>query len=373
MDKHLHIVTHDVPWPADFGGVVDLFYKIKALHNLGVHIHLHCFTSGRGEQNMLNKYCASVRYYPRKNGLPGFSFRVPYIVQSRSDKNLLKELNKDNYPILLEGIHCTFFLQNNALVHRKVFVRLHNVEFKYYQQLAKHETNLLRKTYFMLESRLLKRYEQKLATKAIFWAVSQQDVATYKKELQATQVHFMPVFLPWDAVSSFPGKGPFCLYHGNLSINENEKAADWLLKKVFNDTTIPLVIAGKSPSSQLSKLADAHPHTCMVINPTEVEMQDLIKKAQVNIIPSFNNTGIKLKLLNALYNGRHCLVNQSAVTGSGMEEYCVTAKSAASFKIEIKKLFEENFTEEKIRLREDGLKEIYNADENARKLIAWIY
>ena len=150
MDKHLHIVTHDVPWPADFGGVVDLFYKIKALHNLGVHIHLHCFTSGRGEQKMLNKYCASVRYYPRKKGLPGFSFRVPYIVQSRSDKNLLKELNKDNYPILLEGIHCTFFLQIDALINRKVFVRLHNIEYKYYQQLAKNETNFIRKIYFTL-------------------------------------------------------------------------------------------------------------------------------------------------------------------------------------------------------------------------------
>ena len=27
---------HDVPWPADFGGVVDLFYKLKWLHAAGL-------------------------------------------------------------------------------------------------------------------------------------------------------------------------------------------------------------------------------------------------------------------------------------------------------------------------------------------------
>ena len=31
-NKHLHIVTLDTPWPVNYGGVVDLFYKLKALH-----------------------------------------------------------------------------------------------------------------------------------------------------------------------------------------------------------------------------------------------------------------------------------------------------------------------------------------------------
>ena len=31
-DKTLHIICHDVPWPADYGGVGGSFYKIKALH-----------------------------------------------------------------------------------------------------------------------------------------------------------------------------------------------------------------------------------------------------------------------------------------------------------------------------------------------------
>ena len=39
-ENHLHIVTLDVPYPADYGGVVDLFYKLQSLHQLGIKIHL---------------------------------------------------------------------------------------------------------------------------------------------------------------------------------------------------------------------------------------------------------------------------------------------------------------------------------------------
>ena len=76
LDKHLHIVCLDIPYPADYGGVFDLFYKITALHKHGIKIHLHCFEYGRGKQDELNKYCEEVNYYKRKAGLKGFSVKV---------------------------------------------------------------------------------------------------------------------------------------------------------------------------------------------------------------------------------------------------------------------------------------------------------
>ncbi|MEO7523174.1 MAG: glycosyltransferase family 4 protein [Ferruginibacter sp.] len=373
MDKHLHIVTHDIPWPPDFGGVVDLFYKIKALHSFGIKIHLHCFFTRRPKQKTLDKYCESVQYYQRKKGFAGFSMRLPYIVQSRSDEALLKDLEKDEYPILLEGIHCTYLLQQGKLKNRKVFVRLHNVEYKYYQQLAAAETNIFRKTYFNLESRLLKKYEQRLATKANFWAVSLDDVQVYKNEFKAKHIHFLPVFLPWEEVSLLAGDGEYCLYHGNLSINENAKAADWLLKEVFNDIDIPFLIAGKDPSAKLKTLVETYPNSRIIENPGEAEMQDLIQNAQVNILPSFNKTGVKLKLLNALFNGRHCLANAAGFEGSGLGSECNIAETANEFKKEIRALFNEEFTPENMQYRNTALKAIYNTEQNTRKLIAWIY
>ena len=63
----------------------------------------------------------------------------------------------------------------------------------------------------------------------------------------------------------------------------------------------------------LAKAVEANAHACLLANPAEDEMRDLLAKAQINVLPSFNETGIKLKLLNSLYNGRHCVVNDAAV------------------------------------------------------------
>lgn len=372
-DKHLHIVTHDVPWPADYGGVVDLFYKLKALHEQGVNIHLHCFTQGRPPQDELKKYCSTVNYYQRKNNIGRFSFRLPFIVNSRVDTQLITDLQNDDHPVLLEGIHCTYYLNNGSLTNRKVVVRLHNAEFEYYHQLAGHEKGIFKKLYFSHESRLLKKYEKAVAGKATFLAVSKQDADTYQRIFHAADIHYLPVFLPYTMAGGKEGKGCFCLYHGNLSINENEEAAIWLLQNVFNKLNSPFVIAGKDPSKKLQQLAHQQQHTCLVVNPSQEEMQDLIAKAHVHVLPSFNNTGIKLKLLNALFNGRHCLVNKAGVTGSGLEEFCHTAEDPVVFQNKIEELYQLPFTEQEIQQRQGLLQTIYNNEINARRLMTFLW
>ena len=372
-DLHLHIVTHDVPWPVDYGGVFDLFYKLKALHSQGVNIHLHCFTQGRAPQEELNKYCASVNYYPRKNNVSRFSFRIPFIVNSRKNDELIRNLEKDNYPVLLEGIHTTYYLSAGKLFNRKVLVRLHNTEFEYYKQLAKQETNLIKKLYFLNESRLLKKYENAIAGKACFLAVSRHDLEMYQRLFHTNDIHYLPVFLPYTLSVGKEGKGCFCLYHGNLAINENEQAALWLLKNVFQNLDIPFVIAGKDPSKKLQQAAGRHEHTCLVANPSEKEMQDLVARAQVHVLPSFNNTGIKLKLFNALFNGRHCLINQAAVVGSGLERFCHIATDATDFKNKITALYQQDFTEQEMQQRQGLLQEEYNNEKNAKKLIDLVW
>lgn len=372
-EKHLHIITHDVPWPADFGGVMDLFYKIKSLHKHGVKIYLHCFENERGRQEELNKYCAEVHYYKRQKNWFHFSFSIPFIVNTRKSAELLQNLQKDNYPVLIEGIHCSWHLFAGNLKNRKVLLRLHNAEFEYYHQLAVHEKSHLVKWYYHHESRLLNHYEKQLATTATIEAVSEQDVQLYRQIFKATRIQHLPVFLPYAHVAGKEGNGCYCLYHANLAINENEAAAIWLLQHVFGELEIPLVIAGKNPSQKLEFLAHQQQHTCLVANPSDRELQDMIAKAQINILPSFNNTGVKLKLLNALYNGRHCLVNKAGVAGSGLDKLCVIAETAGEFKKQIKYLYSQPFTSDENHKREILLQALYNNDKNAGRLINFFW
>jgi glycosyltransferase involved in cell wall biosynthesis len=373
-EKYLHIVTHTVPWPANYGGVIDIFYKIKTLHEMGVKIYLHCFTyDNRTEQNELNKYCKKVFYYKRKKDITRFSFRLPFIVNSRKCDELLANLQKDNHPILLEGIHSTYYLYAGKLNNRKVVVRLYNAEFEYYHHLSLYEKEPLKKFYFKHESKLLKKYEEKLSKTACIVALSEQDVNIYKDLFEARAISYLPAFLPYTLAICKEGNGCFCLYHGNLSVNENEKAVEWLLQNVFNDLDVCFIVAGKDPSEKLKYLIQQNKHVCLVSNPSDKEMQDLIAKAQINILPSFNNTGVKLKLLNALFNGRHCIVNAAGVDGSGLEKVCHIAEDKDEFRMQVNQLYYQPFTDEAIQKRQGLLQHLYNNETNAQRLISLLY
>ena len=101
MTRHLHIVCLDVPWPADYGGAIDMMNRIRLLKQMGVAVHLHYFSyNERGTPNELNQFCESIHVYERKTGRKGLSASLPYIVASRINENLVANLNKDNHPIL---------------------------------------------------------------------------------------------------------------------------------------------------------------------------------------------------------------------------------------------------------------------------------
>ncbi|MEO6188592.1 MAG: glycosyltransferase family 4 protein [Ginsengibacter sp.] len=293
-------------------------------------------------------------------------------MSSRANKKLLENLLKNDFPILLEGIHCTYYLFNDALKNRRVTVRLHNVEYEYYKQLAKSAKNLFKKLYFLRESKLLESYEKSIANKAGFLTVSEKDKITYEKRMQAEDVKFLPVFLPFNKISSETGNGSFCLYHGNLSVSENEKAVLWLLDNVFNVVSIPFVIAGKNPSKRLEHIVHQNKNTCLISNPSVAEMNDLIQKAHIHILPSFNNTGVKIKLLNALFMGRFVITNDNAIEGTGLDHLCKIANTPGEYQTALPKLFEQAFTENEILAREKTLLSLYNNKTNAHQLMQWI-
>lgn len=373
MEKHLHIISLDVPYPPDYGGVISIFVLIQKLNELGIQVHLHCFEYGRGQQKELEKYCAAIFYYKRRTGLKSFSLRLPYIVSSRISNELKKNLLNDSHPILIEGIHCSYLVFDPAFKNRKLLVRLHNAEFVYYRHLFRNANQLFKKVYYYLESKLLERYERRLASAAKIVSVSAEDALLYKRKFHAKDIQYFPLVIRHDVVRSQAGRGDYCLYHGHLSVPENEKAALWLIKKVFDKVDIPLVIAGKDPTEHLKKLVSTRKHIRLVENPTEDEMQNLIEAAQINILLSFNSTGIKLKLLNSLFNGRHCLVNAAMACGTQLISLCHVADDETEFKSLVKKLFDEAFTKKEIEYRKRILSKVYDNFTNTQSLVQLIY
>ena len=365
-ENHLHVIAFDVPYPANYGGVIDVFYRVKALSEAGVKVHLHCFEYGRGEQEILNR-CHEVKYYKRDTSFGKQLSLTPFIVNSRKSEALVLDLLKDDYPILCEGLHTTAVLLDKRLRNRKVFVRTHNVEHDYYNGLAEVERCGWKRLFYHVEAWKLRRYEPVLKNAAGIFAISQKD-ADYFKQFY-NNVTLVPGFSATDSVCSETGRGEYVLYHGNLSVRENEDAAKWLIENVFAELDLHCIVSGLNPSDKLKKLVDTYTNVTLVSNPDDAEMIDLLRQAQVNILVTNQPTGLKLKLLNALYNGRFCLVNSDMVKGTSLDTLCVVADEPKQIIAEIKRLMEEDFTEDDIEKRDAQMRQLYDNEANALKIV----
>ncbi|TCJ19241.1 mannosyltransferase [Flaviaesturariibacter flavus] len=370
MPGKLHIVCLDAPAPPDYGGAIDMFYKVKALAESGRSIELHYFAyrSGRNAE-ALAPYCTAIHAYPRKSFLASLWQKQPYIVGSRNSSELRKRLETDDAPLLLEGIHCTGLL-SHFYGKRKVLVRMHNDEAAYYAGLAANEPNPLRKAYFFLEGRLLQAYQHGLPKELPLACVAKNDIETLEARYGFTNLPFVPSFTPWQELSGPAGRGDFCLYHGNMEVSENVEAASWLIRNVFQELPLPFVVAGKNiPPSLLALKGRADVR--FVSNPEEIVLNELVREAQVHVLPSFNTTGLKLKMLHALFEGRHCLTNRAGIAGTSFAGAVELAENAAEFKAALLRLWEQPFTGE-LRERRRIVADVYNNRFNATALNAWL-
>jgi hypothetical protein len=365
----INIIAFDVPFPANYGGVIDVFYRLKYFYNKGIKVHLHCFEYGIGQQSELKKYCETVNYYKRKTGMLSQLSPLPYIVKSRNAKKLKSNLLKNDFPILFEGLHACFLLNDMVFKKRLKIVRNHNIEHHYYTELANLETKTLKRIYFKGEAEKLKRFEPILENADICLAISETDCAYFNKKYPKTKTILIPGFHAHDGVSVQPGKGDYVLYHGNLSVIENSNAAQFIIERLFKDLNIPLKIAGLNPQKKLIDLIKADQNIELIQNPTDKEMNELIRNAQINLLYTEQATGLKLKLLNVLYQGRHCIVNPKMVEGTSLGKVCLMENNSTDLKQLIRATFELAISKDEIASRDFLLSREYANEISFQKII----
>lgn len=356
--KYLHIISFNIPYPADYGGVIDIFYKLKALSDAGIQIILHCFEYGRQTSKELEDLCFKVYYYRRKSGLKYMLNSDPYIVLTRNANTMPKNVLGDSFPVLFEGLHTTGMLEQCKAAHKLTLVRAHNIEHVYYKSLSLTESQLFRKIFLRSESRKLKRYEGKLKHADHILGIAKHETAYF--ETHYGNAVFIPAFHRFDEVSSLEGRGDFVLYHGNLGVAENSAIFLRLLKKTLAKTQIPVIVAGKNPSSRFRKKLAPYPHVSLVANPSDDELDRLIQHAHVNLLHTQQATGIKLKLLHALFAGRHCMVNPRMVEGTGLSRLCCVNEDPRELHAELEKMMATPFTRAQILERKKALKDFSN-------------
>jgi glycosyltransferase involved in cell wall biosynthesis len=284
---------------------------------------------------------------------------------------LLNNLKTTDCPILFDGLHTTYFLDNPALANRKKIVRVNNIEHRYYKSLAESEKNLFKKIYYLIESVKLKRFEKILKKADNLLAVSKKDYEYFKNKYLNCELIFP--FHPFNKVSCQTGSGGYVIYHGDFSVNENVKIADFLIQEVFSHFSFKCVIAGKKPPLHLIERIKPFNNIRIIPDPDEADMIRLIKDAHINLLPCLNSNGFKIKLLFSLFTGRHCIINSLMADSTDLGSLCLIADSGESMIEKTDHLFQVPFTEEMTADRKRVLHEQFDNRNNAKRIADLIF
>lgn len=367
MNNELHIVSLENPFPPDYGGVMGIFNRIKSLHESGVKIHLHVFYHDREPRNELKNYCYQVYYYKRDMRKSLLFSKFPFIVASRNARLLLKNLQQIEAPILFEGLHTCFYLEHPSLKNRIKLVRMHNIEHEYYYHLSLSEKNIFKKWYLKREAKKLKSFEIILKSAHKILAVVESDQEYFKKAYGHSEL--IPVFINNDRFHYEEEQKKVILYHGNLSVSENYLAVDWLIDNVFSKVNFSCVIAGKQPPEFLINKIKNFSNITLIPNPSNEELNRLIQSSAINVLPTFQATGIKLKLIDSLMQGRHCIVNEKMLHGTPLGDLCLIAETPYEFIQKINEVIEINFSKSDFEERKKLIQEYFNNKKSVLRII----
>ncbi|HRF79035.1 MAG TPA: glycosyltransferase [Flavobacteriales bacterium] len=198
-------------------------------------------------------------------------------------------------------------------------------------------------------------------------AISPKDQAYFAGHFK--NVSHIPAFHACDKVDVTDGLGDFAFYHGALGVAENDQAALFLVQKVFHGSPVKLVIAGSNASSELKHAVAKAPNVELRENVDTAEIHRLVRTAQVNVLPTFQATGIKLKLLLCLFSGRHVVCNTPMVEGTGLAELCHVHDSTEAMHTSILACMGSPANGQAIEKRVEVLEERFSNTRNAERIL----
>ncbi len=372
--KNLHVVSFNVPFPADYGGVIGVFYHLRALQSLGVRIILHCFQYGRAEAQILDDICEEVYYYQRNMSPLNLLSKEPFIVKSRRNDVLLDRLIQMDYPILFEGTHVCAYLGHPGLAERTKIVRMHNVEWHYYDNMVPHENNWFKKIFFKWEARKLRNFElgtiKEHANATL--AVSPKDQSYFVQE-GFRQVAYVSAFHSNEDIDIKIGKGAFILFHGDLSVKENELNALDIAEALDKcEPKHQFIIAGRRPSDELLSRISVFEHVELKQDVSDEEMEFLFRNAHMHLLRAYQPAGMKLKLLNALYKGRFLMVNSEMVKNTGLDEICIVVDDIKNVPSAVNDVMTRSFGKEEIEVRKKWLDDKFSNIEKAKITLSYL-
>ncbi|RQO39436.1 hypothetical protein DBR39_10705 [Chryseobacterium sp. KBW03] len=334
--KELHIISFNYPYPPSYGGIIDVYYKIKSLHDLKVKIYLHCFIDQVPEtiDPEIKEITENVFFYKKKKNPFLYFSGTPFAAAIRDSKALLQNLEKIKAPILFEGLQTTRIIRFLKSNKTPLYLRHHNNETEYYKGLSLSEKNIFKKVVYKIESLKYTGYQKKLLKrfKTVFCLSEKEynEVNNYSKNAQL--IH---IFHGNQSVKQLDKKGNYFLFHGDLTTADNKKALNETIDLFKTLPQYKLVVASDRASEEVKKKISAVKNINLTPIQTTENLHHLLENAHANILFSYQNSGTKVKLFNTLYNSRFVIINGNITDDPTLMSLCLYGADMAEIRQQI--------------------------------------
>lgn len=308
-------LTPELPYPANTGGRIVVYNRIRQLNKQGNRIHLISIVDNMEELELLEikKICDDVTLIDRnKNKVKNFikSIRTPYCVASRTFSEITNKVDNLINNRLCDVVFCEFpqmalnIMDLKSINQCKCVLSLHNIESNSMDSLASSIGNKIKRFIYKFESRRLRVIEDKIAATELFDAVcfvSDNDLGLFKQRYPgyAGKLWLSPIGAnECETYRKTAASNIICV--GKMNYPPNIAGVIWLANKVMPKVLneIPnamFYIVGKDPTDEVKKLANSY----VVVTGTVDSVREYYEKADVTVLPIFEGGGVKTKLIEA--------------------------------------------------------------------------
>ena len=241
------------------------------------------------------------------------SYHVSRFYNKQVDEQLNKILKHNKFDlVIVESIFLLPYLKSIKKYGVKIFVRSHNVEYKIWKSLAQSSKNPLKKWYLNTLSRQLKKFEiEQLNLVDGILYISKNDQTTLESDGVKTLSTTFSLAIKIDAEEN-NYKINDLYFLGAMDWLPNLEALDWFIKEVLSKKSsieFKLNIAGRKLN------CNTFNHENIICHGEVEDATQFIKKHGICVIPIISGSGIKIKLLESMAQGKPIICTRFSAAG----------------------------------------------------------
>jgi glycosyltransferase involved in cell wall biosynthesis len=316
-------ILNRVPWPLKDGGSIGYYNFIKGYHDAGCEVTVAAMNTTKHYVAALPDELKNIAGWHtvdidnRVKLMPALlnlfsmrSYNIERFISAEFEQILRDLLSKQTFDVIIfESLFVAPYIDlvrsnSSALL----VLRQHNVEHMIWQTLAEAERNPVKKWYLkLLAKRLLKFEQQQLNKVDAITTVTEDDAAVFRAMGCEKPIGSFPLGITI-AKSNKPHAAPEIpsVFHiGSMEWLPNQEAVRWFIEEVWGEVLmrhpdLNFYVAGRGMPESFKKFEADNIHMIGEVD----DAAEFMQQKQIMIVPLFSGSGIRVKILEAMAQGK---------------------------------------------------------------------